>query len=149
MGKLNIKTDPAVSDRYTQYPSPIRHRLDELRTIVIQAASEIEGITELEETLKWGEPSFLTADGSTVRIDWKQSAPDHYAMYFSCTSKLVPTFKRLFADVFEFENDRAIVFSISSPVPTAELKACVAAALQYHKVKCEPDLGIERCPFQN
>ena len=84
----------------------------------------------------------MTEGGSTVRIDWKESTPDRYAMYFSCTSKLVPTFRRLFGDVFEFENNRAIVFTMSSPIPTVELKACVAAALRYHKVKSDPNLGI-------
>ena len=144
MGKLKVKTDCSVRDHYKQYSDSIRQPVDDLRTIVIEAASEIEELAEVEETLKLGEPSFLTTGGSTVRIDWKQSMPDQFAMYFSCTSKLVPTFKRLFGDVFKFDKNRAIVFSTSSPIPTTKLKACVAAALQYHRVKNDPDWGIEK-----
>ena len=38
-----------------------------LRQIVLDTASETEGVDALEETLKWGEPSYLTRDGSTIR----------------------------------------------------------------------------------
>ncbi|HMQ63207.1 MAG TPA: hypothetical protein PKE06_21160 [Flavilitoribacter sp.] len=56
-------------------------------------------------------------------------------MYFKCTSKLVPAFKALYGDLFKYENTRAILFGMEDPVPSAELKECIALALQYHKVK--------------
>ena len=43
-------------------------------------------LKELEETLKWGEPSYLVKKGSTIRMDWKSKAPNQYAMYFKCTN---------------------------------------------------------------
>ena len=69
-----------------------------LRNLVIQTASEVEGLEKLEETLKWGEPSYMTRNGSTIRMDWKESRPDEYAMYFHCQTKLVDTFKELYRD---------------------------------------------------
>ncbi len=47
-----------------------------LRHLVLETASETEGVNKLEETLKWGEPSYLTKNGSTIRMDWKKSKPD-------------------------------------------------------------------------
>jgi hypothetical protein len=40
-----------------------------LREIILQTAFEIEELKEIEETLKWGEPSYLVKKGSTVRMN--------------------------------------------------------------------------------
>ena len=107
----------------------------------MKTASGIDGLQKIEETLKWGEPSYLTKHGSTVRIDWKEKNPEHIAVYFKCTSKLVPTFKSLYKDKFNFEGNRAIVFQLKDKIPVKELKHCIALALTYHKIKHLPLLG--------
>ena len=142
MSKLQIDTNPAVEQVFINYPDAVRSKLLELRGLVIETAKEIEGVTELEETLKWGEPSYLTKNGSTLRMDWKSKKPDQYAMYFKCTSRLVETFKLIFKDKFTFEGKRAIVFEIEDEIPKDELRHCIKAALTYHKVKHLPTLGI-------
>ena len=113
----------------------------QLRSFIIETASAIDSIKEIEETLKWGEPSYLVKKGSTIRIDWKPKTPDQYAMYFKCTSKLVPTFKTLFGEKFKYENTRAIIFDMEDKVPEKEIKKCIELALKYHSVKNEPLLG--------
>jgi len=138
---MNIKSNPEVKQVFDRYPKHIKPKLTHLRGLVLAAASEVPGLDNLEETLKWGEPSYLTKHGSTVRMDWKEKAPDQYAVYFKCTSRLVPTFKHLYGDTFEFEGDRAIVFKLDDEIPEAELKHCFTMALTYHKVKHFPLLG--------
>ena len=113
-----------------------------LRQLIIDVASDIPGSGDLEETLKWGEPSYLAKAGSTVRIDWKESSPEHYAMYFNCNTKLVDTFKEVYSDAFNFAGNRAIVFHEKDTVPVRALKHCIALSLQYHKLKHLPLLGI-------
>lgn len=142
MPVLNIHSNPEVETVFKNYPEAVRPKLEKLRRLILETASEMEEITALEETLKWGEPSYLAKKGSTIRIDWKAKKPEQYAMYFKCTSKLVPSFKAVFGDVFTFEGDRAIVFQLGQDVPEAELKACIAAGLQYHRVKQLPLLGL-------
>lgn len=139
---MHIKTAPAIEKVFDNYPDPVRKKLTYLRNFIVETAKGIDEITVLEETLKWGEPSFLTKQGSTIRIDWKKKKPDHYAIYFQCTSKLVPTFIALYKDTFTFEGNRAIVFQIQDPLPHSALKNCIRAALMYHKVKHLPTLGI-------
>ena len=90
----------------------------------------------LQETLKWGEPAYVTAEsrsGSTVRIDWKKSKPSQYAMYFHCGTNLVETFRTRFPTALEFDGNRAIVLQESDPVPANALAFCIAAALTYHR----------------
>ena len=125
-----------VAKVFEAYPADVRHRLLALRELIFRTASSTEGVGKLEETLKWGEPAYLTSQsksGSTIRIDWKKARPSEYAMYFNCKTTLVETFKTLFPREFQFEANRAIVFKASKPVPTDSLAFCVAAALTYHR----------------
>ncbi|MEO9075884.1 MAG: DUF1801 domain-containing protein [Gelidibacter sp.] len=142
MGKLTLKTDPRVNEVFANYPDFVRDKLQHLRELVIETAEETEGVTVLEETLKWGEPSFVTKNGSTLRMDWKERTPDQYAMYFQCTSRLVDTFRLVFDHRFQYEGKRAIVFQLNQKIPELELKECIKASLIYHNVKEQITLGI-------
>ncbi|MCP4459666.1 MAG: DUF1801 domain-containing protein [Cytophagales bacterium] len=142
MSNLQIEINPEVELVFEGYPTSVRKKMANLRRIVIEAAEEIEGLLNLEETLKWGEPSYLAKNGSTVRIDWKKSKPDQYAVYFKCTSKLVSTFKMVYGEIFTFEGMRAIAFRLDDKLHEAELKKCITTALRYHKVKKLPLLGM-------
>ena len=116
--------------------------MQRLRELVIETAEETAGISHLEETLKRGEPSFVTKNGSTLRMDWKPKKPDQYALYFQCTSRLVDTFRMVFDHKFQYEGKRAIVFKLSQEIPVEELKECIKTTLTYHKVKQLPMLGL-------
>ncbi|MGB6035246.1 MAG: DUF1801 domain-containing protein [Cryomorphaceae bacterium] len=139
---LNVTTDPSVEEVFANYPNSVTKRMKKLRQLVLQTAAEIDGLEKLEETLKWGEPSYLTKYGSTVRMDWKAKTPDQYAVYFKCTSKLVPTFREIYPNEFTYEGNRALVFSLDEEPPIDALKHCIKVALTYHKVKHLPLLGM-------
>ena len=142
MDGLKIKTDPRVNEVFALYPEEVRDKMQFLRALVIETAKEMEDVDELEETLKWGEPSFVTKNGSTLRMDWKKRSPDQYAMYFQCTSRLVETFRIVFEEQLRFEGKRAIILDLEEEVPVKEIKACIKASLNYHKVKDDMTLGI-------
>lgn len=138
---MKLTSDPRVKEVFDNYPEFVRQQLLNLRELVLSAATEIDGLDNLEETLKWGEPSYLSKYGSTIRMDWKKKTPEQYAIYFKCTSALVPTFRKIYKDKFEFEGNRAIVFKLINKVPEVELKHCISMALRYHKIKHLPLLG--------
>jgi len=139
---MEIEQDPRVNPKFESYPPPIRKKLEYLRKLIITTAQKEKGIDQLTETLKWGEPSYLVKKGSTIRMDWKEKKPDQYAMYFKCTIKLVVTFREVYGDLFNYENNRAIVFGLKEKVPAKELKECIRMALKYHELKNEPLLGM-------
>ena len=141
MKNLKVVSNPKVKLVFNNYPSPFREKLLYLRQLVLDTAAAIPEITELEETLKWGEPSYLVKKGSTIRMDWKAKKPNQYALYFKCTSQLVDTFKHVYGDTFNYETTRAIVFRPEDNIPVAELKHCLSLALSYHRVKHLPFLG--------
>ena len=142
MKKLQLHINPETEQIFKNYPKEVKDKMLNLRSLIIETAEETDGITSLEETLKWGEPAYITKHGSTLRIDWKAKMPDRYAVYFQCTSKLIGTFKTLFNKNFNFEGNRAIVFKIDEEYQRDLLKICIRTALIYHKVKHLPDLGI-------
>ncbi|MDO5968633.1 DUF1801 domain-containing protein [Flavivirga aquimarina] len=142
MNDLQIKINPKVELVFNNYPDSVRDNMLSLCNLIIETAKEIDIVTHLEETLKWGEPSYLTKHGSTIRMDWKSKSPNQYAMYFQCTSRLVETFKMVFKNTLNFEGKRAIIFKIGEDIPIEALKYCIKSALIYHKVKHLPTLGI-------
>lgn len=142
MKNLEVISHPLVQKKLESYPEEIQNKLGYMRSLIIQVAVESESIKRLEETLKWGEPSYLARKGSTVRVDWKINNPNQYAIYFKCTSLLVPTFREVYGDIFRYEKNRAIIFHMEDEVPEKELKTCIKVALHYHSLKKLPLLGI-------
>jgi len=141
IGKLKIISNPAVKKVFGNYPKHIRPKLEYLRELIIETASEIDTIKELEETLKWGEPSYLVKKGTTIRMDWKRKSPDQYAIYFNCQSSIISTLRIIYGNLFKYEKNRAIVFDLDDKIPRKELKDCFELALKYHSLKHQPLLG--------
>jgi hypothetical protein len=128
-------SDPAVNAVFGRYPQPIKAKLLRLRRLILDTARATPGVGALQETLKWGQPSYLTADsrsGSTIRIDQVRSAPGLYGIYFHCQTDLVETFRELYPTEFTYVGNRCIVLSVTDAVPEPALRHCVALALTYH-----------------
>ena len=124
--------DPGVAAVFETYPQALREKLSALRDLIFETASATEGVGELKETLKWGQPSYLTTaskSGSTIRIDRVKSAPDRYAIYFHCQTNLVATFRELYPTEFTYEGNRSIVFEADEAVPQEALRHCLSLAL--------------------
>ncbi|MEL7054338.1 MAG: DUF1801 domain-containing protein [Cyanobacteria bacterium J06588_5] len=138
---MNDISQPEVLEKFKTYPMSVREKLLFLRQMILETASEIEDVDGEEETLRWGEPSYIAKAGSTIRIDWKPDKAAQYAMFFSCQTKLVSTFRSLYPDDFAFEGNRAIIFQMEDNIEIEALKHCIALALRYHKVKDLPSLG--------
>lgn len=133
--------DPKSEAIINSYPPEASDKLYALKQLIVNTASETNGIKKMRETLKWGEPSYVVNKGSTIRIDWKKANPEYCAIYFICSTNLVETFKTIYGPRFEYEGIRALLFPINKPLPVKELKHCLSLALSYHKVKHLPLLG--------
>jgi hypothetical protein len=140
--RIVIKQNPLVIEKFDSYPIEIKKKLNYLRDLILKTASEIDKIQEIEETLKWEEPSYIVKKGSTFRMDWKPKSPNQYALYFNCNTSLVATFKIVFGNLLKYEKNRAILFDLDEKVPEKEIKACIKVALQYHSLKDKPFLGM-------
>ena len=126
--------DIGVKEKFEAYPHEVSESLAVIRTLIINTAKE-DGINDLVETLKWGEPSYISKIGSTIRYDWKSKYPNEYRIYFHCQTSLVETFKEVYGDIFKYEGNRALIFSLNETIPIRELSHCLSMALRYKKLK--------------
>ena len=125
-----------VAAVFERYPAAVRKQLLRVRELIFDTAASLEGVGPLEETLRWGEPSYLTTQsgtGTMVRINQRPRDDRAFAIYFHCQTNLVATFRARYARHFEFEGNRALVFDVDDELPEAELKECVAMALTYFR----------------
>jgi hypothetical protein len=128
-------SNPAVAAVFSAYPRPLRTRLLALRRLIFDTARTTKGVGALEETLKWGQPSYLTTEtksGSTIRIDQVKSAANRYAMFFHCQTDLVGTFRELYPTELSYGGNRSILLDGEDDIPEPALRHCVALALTYH-----------------
>jgi hypothetical protein len=122
---------PDVAAVFAAYPPQVRDRLTAIRALILETAAATPGVGPVEETLKWGEPAYLTPAtkaGSTIRLGHRGG---WCAVYFICTTNLLDRFRSLFADELTFEGDRAILLDPDRPIPAKPLATCLAMALTY------------------
>ena len=137
-------SDPEVGAVFSAYPKPVKARLLALRRLIFNTAGATKGVGVLQETLKWGQPSYLTAEtrsGSTIRIDRVKSAANQYAIYFHCQTDLVATFRELYPSELRYGGNRSILLDAAEKLPASALRHCVALALTYHLNKRKAGRG--------
>ena len=130
-----------VAAAFEVHNARIKSKLKALRKLILDTARKTDGVGPLEETLKWGQVSYLTSEsgsGSTIRIDQDKSADDQVALYFHCQTNLVETFRELYPDEFDYGGNRCIILDAADDVPEAALRHCVALALTYHLNRRKP-----------
>lgn len=123
-----------VAAAFRVYPGALRARLLGLRQLIFDTAATTPGVGAIEETLKWGQPSYATAEtgsGSPIRIDRVRSAPTQYAMYFHCQTGLVASFRELYSEELKFGGNRSVLFDGADEIPARTLRHCIALALTY------------------
>ena len=133
--------DLNVNKKYASYPDNAKVYFNVIRNAIYEVV-ETEELGKIEETLKWGEPSYGVKGGSAIRIDWKSKSPNQLSVYFNCKTSLVETFKEVFGDLFNYSGNREIIFLLSEELPIKELKICISLSFRYHKIKRLPLLGI-------
>ena len=123
---------------FAGYPPRLRHKLKALRRLILETGRKTAGVGPLEETLKWGQPSYLPAQsgsGTTVRIDQVKGEPNRYAMFFHCQTGLVATLREIYPNELTYQANRSILFKLDETIDKAALSHCIALALTYHQRK--------------
>lgn len=131
-------TNSQVQAAFEEYHPTMRDRLLTLRKLIFEVAEETEGVGKLEETLKWGQISYLTPEtksGTTLRIDAIPDNPSQVGMFVHCQTTLVDSFRQMFADTLDFEGTRCVKFDANGNMPEEAIKDCIEMALTYHLSK--------------
>jgi hypothetical protein len=127
-----------VALAFAAFPAPVRRRVESVRASIFAVARDTTGVGPLTETLKWGEPAYLTeatGSGSTIRLGWPKARRDRAAVYFNCKTTLIPSFRDMFSDAFEYMENRALLLPLDAAPDERALQLCLAAALTYRLAK--------------
>jgi hypothetical protein len=115
-----------------------------LRQLIFDVACNVPAIGALNESLKWGEPSFTPmkkSTGSSVRIAPRKDG--RVALHFICHTGLIEEFRELYPNL-EIEGKRGIILDMQNPLPLDELRHCIELALTYFQRKRFPERACER-----
>ncbi|MEM9585510.1 MAG: DUF1801 domain-containing protein [Pseudomonadota bacterium] len=126
--------DPNVERAFSDFPDEVQNGLLHLRGLIFDVAARIEGVGRLEETLKWGQPAYLTPEtkaGTTIRLGCPKTGG--FAIYVHCQTSIVSDFRALFPKDFVYEDNRAIHFASEDDLTVEKLELFVASALTYHR----------------
>ena len=122
--------DDAVEAVFAGFPDEARAVLLTLRARIF-AVAEAEGVGPLNETLRWGQPAYLTPRkaGSTIRLG--VSKRDGYVIYTHCQTSIMSDFRAI-APELDFEGNRAVHFEAGTEPPLEALDFLFRRALTYH-----------------
>ena len=122
-----------VATAFDRFSAKGRDSLLTVRNLIFQTAASNPIIGTLSETLKWGQPAYLTEvskSGSTLRIGEQNN---HGVIYLNCKTTLVETMRQIYPDTFTYQGSRAVLFAYDQPLPNNALAHCIEMALTYHK----------------
>lgn len=111
-----------------------RKALLDVRDLIFDVSSSDPRIGSIEETLRWGEPAYVTRKsrtGSTIRLSIEKNT-GMPALFFNCKTTLVEEFRQQFGSALTYSRNRALVLGSEVSQHSSALKICIAAALTYH-----------------
>ena len=126
-----------IENTFNAYPKKIRDKLLFLRGLIFRIAEESVEIGEIEETLKWGNPSYLThapKSGTTIRLSEVRACEGKYAISVHCQTSLVSEFRDMYPEL-EYDGNRSLVFDLNTEVPLETITHFISSALAYHHRK--------------
>lgn len=126
-----------VAKVFNLYPADVREKFLTVRRLILTEA-KATNTGPLTETLKWGEPAYLTEAtkaGTTLRLGVSRHAQDCGALFLNCQTALAEDFRAMFGDTIRTEGNRAILFAMAQDLPETVLSYCIRAALTYHRRK--------------
>ena len=122
----------AVRAAFDALPVEARAPLLQIRELIFEVAAETPGVGRIEETLKWGQPAYLTPEtgsGTTIRLGVPKTGG--YAVFTHCQSRVIPEFRALVGEEFTYDGNRAVVFEPGVAAELEKLRWLVKGALAY------------------
>lgn len=126
--------DPGVHAAFEAFPETYQQPLRDLRQLILETAEDDPRVGTLQETLKWGQPSWLPVRpcvGTTIRLGTDRSGA-HLALFFHCQTSVIRDFRSGPGKDMRFDGNRAILLDPENPLPRDLLRLPIRHALTYH-----------------
>ncbi|MEP6434881.1 MAG: DUF1801 domain-containing protein, partial [Lentilitoribacter sp.] len=90
MHKREYEMDEQVRKAFDRFDALVEKRLLEIRLLIFELAELDDQIGKITETLKWGEPSYLTEQsksGTTIRLSKVKDEANYCGIYVHCQTR--------------------------------------------------------------
>lgn len=118
---------PEITAVFASYPVEAQAGLAQLRDLIFEVG---EGLS-VQEALRWGQPAYLTAKGSTLRLGIPKSGG--FALFAHCQTTIIGHFATMFAGDFRFDGNRAVLFETPRDIQPDKLRLLIRHGLTYHQ----------------
>ena len=126
-----------VARVFAECPAPASRLVMDVRALIFETAASLPEVGPLTETLKWGQPAYLTEQsrsGTTLRLGWDECGTA-LSLFVHCQTSLIGEWRTRYGDELTFVGNREISIPADTPLPRAALRHCIAMALTYHSRK--------------
>lgn len=125
------KPTPATQGAFDKANPAARAHMLTLRDLIFDIASELP-VGAVEESLKWGQPSYATSDtksGTPIRLAVTKDGD--VAVLTHCQTTVMSDFRALAPPDMRFDGNRALHLSPADPIPLGAIAPLIRAALTY------------------
>ncbi|AKS47008.1 hypothetical protein SAMN05444287_2133 [Octadecabacter temperatus] len=122
---------PAVRDAFAAFPQPAHDTLMSLRAMIYEIGETLP-IGRIEESTKWGQPSYATPKtnlATPIRLGLSKAGDP--AVFTHCQTTVMSDFRALAPANMAFDGNRAVHLPVHSPPNLNELAPLIRAALTY------------------
>ncbi len=127
-------SNTGIADAYARFSDPERTILLAVRRLIYRLATETTGVGAIEESLKWGSPSYLAVSprtGTPLRLDRHTGDENTVGIYVHCQSRVMEQFKVVHPSSPRTLGARALLLHTDKALPTAALCDFLLIALTY------------------
>lgn len=123
-------TDPNVAAAFDAFAADTRTGALALRDLIFATAQSLQPVVAVTEALRWGQPAYLSPQGTTIRLAGHKSA--RFALFVHCQTRLMSDFTSAFPDADRLDGNRAILFDTLAQIDPNRHGWLIARALTYH-----------------
>ena len=124
---------PAIQSALDAMPDDVRAALLPVRDLIYKLATELS-VGRIEETLKWGQPSYTTPDTKVATpIRLGVSKTGRPAIFTHCQSTVMTNFQNTCPPEFEFDGNRALYLEPAGDIAMEKIAPLIGAALTYRR----------------
>lgn len=117
-----------------QYPTEINEKLLYLKSIIYERAELNSKVDEIEESLKWGQLSYVSKNrsGTPIRLGTEKKMPGFYGLYVNCSTTVINDIKHIYGDIFRYDGNRGLLFKVHDQFPENQIRNVIDLILCYH-----------------
>lgn len=121
---------PEIQAAFDKFSPDERKKLLVVRRLIFECAAAI-GANPVAESLRWGQPSYLVKNGSSLRLGIGKTG--QAAIFAHCQSSIISNFATVFGADFQLDGTRAVYLDQVEQGVLEKLRFLILHGLQYKR----------------